>query len=41
MSVVKHDVIKPGGLTRILGQVASMERIASGFQFVEGPAWNR
>jgi gluconolactonase len=40
MSVVKHDVIKPGGLTRILGQVASLERIASGFQFVEGPSWN-
>jgi sugar lactone lactonase YvrE len=41
MSVVKHDVIRPGGLTAIVGSFASMERIASDFQFVEGPAWNR
>ena len=41
MSVVKHDAIRPGGLTAIVGSFASMERIASDFQFVEGPAWNR
>jgi gluconolactonase len=41
MSVVKHEVIRPGSPKGIVGQVALMERIASGFQFVEGPAWNR
>jgi gluconolactonase len=41
MSVVIHDVIRPGVLAGVVGQVASLERIASGLQFVEGPAWNR